>query len=165
MLCSSRSWWPSDSVLSRRSLGGCDRGFESHSGHGCLVFVHMHVFFCVCELVEALRWANHPSKESYRPSWLRNWVKSALCSETGARSHVCGSNEEEKKIVLRPIMVAARSKVRTVFASSNVEFVGSNLTQGMDVCVRLFSLGCPMCKYRPCARLITRPRSPTDSVK
>jgi hypothetical protein len=35
--------------------------------------------------------------------------------------------------------VAARSKVRTVFVSSNAEIVGSNPTQGMDVCVRLGS--------------------------
>jgi hypothetical protein len=25
------------------------------SGHGCLVFVNVYVFFCVCEQVEALR--------------------------------------------------------------------------------------------------------------
>jgi hypothetical protein len=42
-------------VLSLRSLGGRDRGFESHSGHGCLVFVNVYVFFCVSEQVETLR--------------------------------------------------------------------------------------------------------------
>jgi hypothetical protein len=31
-----------------RSLGSKDRGFESHLGHGCLVFVCMCAFFCVC---------------------------------------------------------------------------------------------------------------------
>jgi hypothetical protein len=37
-----------------------------------------------------------------------------------------------------PIAVAALSKVRTVFVRSNAGIVGSNPTQGMDVCVRLF---------------------------
>jgi hypothetical protein len=50
-----------------RSLGSRDRGFESHSGHGRLVFVYMCAFFCVCVQVEALRRADHPPKESY---WL-----------------------------------------------------------------------------------------------
>jgi hypothetical protein len=36
------------------------------------------------------------------------------------------------------ITVAARSKVRTVFARSIAGIVGSNSTQGMDACVRLF---------------------------
>jgi hypothetical protein len=34
---------------------------------------------------------------------------------------------------------AARSKARTVFASSNSGMVGSNPTQGMDVCVCVYS--------------------------
>jgi hypothetical protein len=34
-----------------------------------------------------------------------------------------------------PITVAARSKARTVFAPSNAGIVGSNPTQGMDVCI------------------------------
>jgi hypothetical protein len=37
-----------------------------------------------------------------------------------------------------PITVAARSKACTVFGHSNTWIVGSNLTRGMDVCVRLF---------------------------
>jgi hypothetical protein len=39
---------------------------------------------------------------------------------------------------LWPITVASRSKAPTVFARSNTAIVGSNLTQGLDVCVRLF---------------------------
>jgi hypothetical protein len=50
----------------RRSLGSRDRGFESYSGHGCLVFVCVCAFFCVCVQVEALRRADHPPKEFYR---------------------------------------------------------------------------------------------------
>jgi hypothetical protein len=37
-----------------------------------------------------------------------------------------------------PITVAARSKAWTVVALSNAGIVGSNPTQGMDVCLRLF---------------------------
>jgi hypothetical protein len=37
-----------------------------------------------------------------------------------------------------PSTVTARSKVWTVFARSNAGIGGSNPTQGMDVCVRLF---------------------------
>jgi hypothetical protein len=37
-----------------------------------------------------------------------------------------------------PISVATRSKAWTVFARSNTGIVGSNLTRGMNVCVRLF---------------------------
>jgi hypothetical protein len=36
------------------------------------------------------------------------------------------------------VTVAARSKARTVFARSNSGVMGSNPTQSMDVCVRLF---------------------------
>jgi hypothetical protein len=37
-----------------------------------------------------------------------------------------------------PIRVSALSKAWTVFARSNAGILGSNSTQGMDVCVRLF---------------------------
>jgi hypothetical protein len=40
------------------------------------------------------------------------------------------------------ITVAARSKAWTVFARSNIGIVGSDPTQGMDVCVRLFCVLC-----------------------
>jgi hypothetical protein len=43
------------------------------------------------------------------------------------------------------ITVAARSKAWTVFARSNTGIVGSNPTRGMDVCVCLFCLFCPVC--------------------
>jgi hypothetical protein len=44
-----------------------------------------------------------------------------------------------------PITVAAPSKAWTVFARSNAGIVGSNLTQGMDVCVRLFCVCAVLC--------------------
>jgi hypothetical protein len=37
-----------------------------------------------------------------------------------------------------PITVAARSKAGTLFSRSNAGIVGSNVTKGMDACVRLF---------------------------
>jgi hypothetical protein len=44
---------------------------------------------------------------------------------------------------LGPITVAAPSKARTVFARSNAVIVGSNPTQGVDVCVySVFVLSC-----------------------
>jgi hypothetical protein len=45
----------------------------------------------------------------------------------------------------QPITVAARSKAWTVFARSNAGNVGSNPTQGMDVCVRLFCVCVVLC--------------------
>jgi hypothetical protein len=41
-------------------------------------------------------------------------------------------------VFIVPITVTARSKAWTVFALFNTGIVGSNHTQSMDVCVRLF---------------------------
>jgi hypothetical protein len=43
-----------------------------------------------------------------------------------------------------PIIVAAPSKERTVFALSTTGIVGSNPTQSMVICARLFCLCCPV---------------------
>jgi hypothetical protein len=40
-----------------------------------------------------------------------------------------------------PIIVAARSKVKSVFARSNNGIVGSNPTRTNDFCLRLFYVG------------------------
>jgi hypothetical protein len=45
-----------------------------------------------------------------------------------------------------PITVAARSKPWTAFGHSNAGIVCSNPTRGMDVCVRLFCVCCPVCR-------------------
>jgi hypothetical protein len=50
-------------------------------------------------------------------------------------SEVLQSLESEGKVVPLPITVTARSKARTVLGPSNAEIVGSNPTQGMDVCI------------------------------
>jgi hypothetical protein len=44
-----------------------------------------------------------------------------------------------------PVTVAARSKAWTVFARSNAGIVGSNPTQGTNVCVRLFCVCVVQC--------------------
>jgi hypothetical protein len=65
-----------------------------------------------------------------------------------------------------PITVAARYKARTVLARSNAGIVGSNLTQGMDVCICVYSVFVLSCVYvAALRRAITRPRSPTVCVK
>jgi hypothetical protein len=54
---------------------------------------------------------------------------------------------------------------RAVFALSNTGIVGSNPTQGMDICLRLFCVCVVLCSYLPCSGLIPRTRSPTDSLR
>jgi hypothetical protein len=49
------------------------------------------------------------------------------------------------KLVNMPITVGARSKALTVFVRSNVGIVGSKLTRGMNVCVRLFCVYVVLC--------------------
>jgi hypothetical protein len=45
-----------------------------------------------------------------------------------------------------PITVAARSKAWNVLARSNAGIVGSNPTQDVNVCLRLFSVCVVLCK-------------------
>jgi hypothetical protein len=46
----------------------------------------------------------------------------------------------------------------------NIGLVDSNTIPGINVCLRLFCLYCPVCRYRSCDGLIPRPRSPIDCV-
>jgi hypothetical protein len=61
-----------------RLLGRWNREFESHSGHGFLVYVCFYsVFVLSCVQVAALRRADPPVK-GVLPSvkkWLRNWIR------------------------------------------------------------------------------------------
>jgi hypothetical protein len=66
---------------------------------------------------------------------------------------------------LRPITVAACSEALTVFARSNTGIMGSNLTWGMDVCLRLFCVCVVLCVRSPCDGLIPRTRSPINCVE
>jgi hypothetical protein len=45
----------------------------------------------------------------------------------------------------KQITVAARSKAWTVFARLNIGIMGSNLTQGMDICLHLFCVCVVLC--------------------
>jgi hypothetical protein len=43
-----------------------------------------------------------------------------------------------------PVSMTERSKASTVFGRSNIGIAGSNPTRGMDVCLRLSVLCCPV---------------------
>jgi hypothetical protein len=42
--------------------------------------------------------------------------------------------------------MADRSKACTVYDRSNIKIAGSNPAQGMDVCLRVSVLCCPVCR-------------------
>jgi hypothetical protein len=63
------------------------------------------------------------------------------------------------------VAVAARSKAWTVFASSDAGIVGSNSTQGMDVCMRLVCVCVVLCVGSGLATDWSRLRSATDCVE
>jgi hypothetical protein len=67
------------------------------------VFVYVCAFFCVCVQVEALRRADHPSKESYRLSLIKKLMKLSLMLQKREQAPKCGSNEEGKKMPLMGI--------------------------------------------------------------
>jgi hypothetical protein len=62
------------------------------------VFVYVFVFFCVCVQVEALRRADHPSKEYYRLSLIKKLRKLSPMLQKREQAPKCGSNEEGKKV-------------------------------------------------------------------
>jgi hypothetical protein len=61
------------------------------------VFVYVCAFFCIYVQVEALRRADHPSKESYRLSLIKKLKKLSPMLQKREQAPKCGSNEEEKK--------------------------------------------------------------------
>jgi hypothetical protein len=66
-----------------------------------------------------------------------------------------------------PITVAARCKAWTVFARSNAGVVGSNPTQGIDVCIVFISSVFVLfgVQVEALRRADPRPRHPTDCVQ
>jgi hypothetical protein len=71
-----------------RSLKRWDRGFESHSGHGCLLCVCVYsVFVLPCVQVSALRRADHTSKESYSLRKMITELNKSLGPSMGWKSH------------------------------------------------------------------------------
>jgi hypothetical protein len=61
------------------------------------VFVYVCAFFCVCVQVEALRRADHPSKESYRLSLIKKLRKLSPMLQKREQAPKCVSNEEKEK--------------------------------------------------------------------
>jgi hypothetical protein len=60
-----------------------------------------------------------------------------------------------------PVPIAELSKACTVYDRLKIEIAGSNPARGMDVCLRVSVLCCPVFRWRPCVGLIPQPRSPT----
>jgi hypothetical protein len=63
-----------------------------------------------------------------------------------------------------PVSMAKRSKASTVYDCLNIKIAGLNLAQGMDVCLRVSVLCCPVFWEMPCVGLIPQPRSPTKCL-
>jgi hypothetical protein len=62
------------------------------------VFMYVCAFFCVCVQVEALRRADHPSKESYRLSLIKKLRKlSPMLQRAGVSSQVWELRGRKKK--------------------------------------------------------------------
>jgi hypothetical protein len=69
--------------------------------------------------------------------------KLGLCWQIFKLWHI--SSDIHSANIELPITVVARSKASTVFAHTNAVIVGSNPTQGMDVCMRLFCVCVVLC--------------------
>jgi hypothetical protein len=66
---------------------------------------------------------------------------------------------------MKPIAAAAQSNAWTGFTLSNTGVLGSNSTQGVNVCLGSFCVCVLLCKYWPWAGLINRPRNPAGFYK
>jgi hypothetical protein len=58
------------------------------------------VFFCVRVQVEALRRADHPSKESYRMSLIKKLRKLSPMLQAGASSHVWEQRGRKQNLII-----------------------------------------------------------------
>jgi hypothetical protein len=64
------------------------------------------------------------------------------------------------------MIVAALPKAWTVFSRLDAGIISSNSTQGMDICVCVYSVFVLFCvRQRPCDGVINRPRSSTVCIK
>jgi hypothetical protein len=60
------------------------------------VFVYVCVCFSVCVQVEALRWANHPSKEPYRLTLIKKLRKLSPMLQSGTKLPSVGATRKKK---------------------------------------------------------------------
>jgi hypothetical protein len=98
--------------------------------HKAWIFGMYMCLFCVCVVL-----CLGSALPSVKLSW--NW-KAEARAQGGCRT-------SEKNKCERSITVTARSEAWTLSASSNTGIVGSNPTQGVDVCVRLFCVCVVLC--------------------
>jgi hypothetical protein len=64
--------------------------------------MYMCAFFYVCEQVEALRRADHPSKESYPLFLIKKLRKLSPMLQKREQAPKCRNNEEERKKYINP---------------------------------------------------------------
>jgi hypothetical protein len=96
---------------------------------------------------------------------MRKWIQIHISKKTFNNTPKLQSWSGLNKLWPVPMTAAVQSKAWTVFACSNIAVMGLNLTWGMDVSLRLFCVCVVLCRYWPCDRLITNPRSPTNCLK
>jgi hypothetical protein len=96
------------------------------------VFVYVCAFFYVCVQVEALRRADHPSKESYRLSLIKKLRKLSPIVQKREQAPKCESNEEEKKKG-KAIPVRGRGGPHGCEKSRLLHFLDNRLRDGGEV--------------------------------
>jgi hypothetical protein len=121
------------------------------------VFVYVCVFFCVCVQVEALRRADHTSKESYRLSLIKKLRKLSPMLQKREQAPKCGSNEEEKKrVIIISIRLSTGYDLKSVESSSKTPIMKSSVFWDITQCspskvIRRF--GEPCCLHLQCRRI------------
>jgi hypothetical protein len=98
---------------------------------------------------------------SQNPTWPDPGLNPGRRGEKQATNRLSYGSALQAYILHLPITVAAQSKVWTVFVRLDAGIVGSNQTQGMDICVRLFCVF--LCVGSD--GLIPHPRSFPDCVQ
>jgi hypothetical protein len=82
----------------------------------------MCAFFCVCVQVEALRRADHPSKESYRLSSIKKLRKLSPILQKRKQAPKYGSNEEEKERMKTDTVVSISIETTLTFGDEYADW-------------------------------------------